>query len=112
MKIWDVGILAASIFHAIVGVTCLTILSIDLRLIHIGLLGIVSLAAAYGLFRRRPWTLWCVFTLSFMATAFTLSMIYYTMGTDILVDAEMAAYLVLTWFFAIYAASKRKRLEF
>lgn len=113
LKVEDGGIFAASIFNAVVGVLCLVVLVLlDFGLIHIGLLGITSLATAYGLFQRRTWALWSLVTVAFMATVFALSMLYYTMGIDILLDAAMIAYMVLTWIFTGYVASKRGKLEF
>ena len=56
--------------------------------------------------------LWSIFAVAFMATVFSVSMLYYTIGSDILMDVAAVAYLVLTWMFAIYVAAKRKKLEF
>jgi hypothetical protein len=109
LKVEDGGIFAAFIFHVVVGVLCFAVLAvIDFRLIHIGLLGIISLATAYGLYRRRVWALWSIFAVAFMATVFS----YYTVGGDIIMDVAAVAYLVLTWIFTIYVAAKRKKLEF
>ncbi|MEM3463265.1 MAG: hypothetical protein QXL91_00165, partial [Candidatus Bathyarchaeia archaeon] len=85
---------------------------VDLRLIHMGLLGIISLATAYGLLRRRFWALWSIFVVTFMATVLAFSMLYYTMGSYILVDVVVTAYLILTWVFTVYVASRRRKLEF
>jgi len=113
LKVEDVGIFAASVFHVAVGVVCFIVLAIvDFGLIHIGLVGVISLATAYGLFRRRLWALWSIFVVSFMATALAFSMLYYTVGGNILTDTAMIVYLVLTWIFTVYVASKRRRLEF
>jgi len=113
LKIESLGLLLATVFYAVAGVVCFVILAtVDYELVHMGLIGIISLATAYGLFRRRGWALWSVFVLFFMNTAFSLAMLYYTMGGDILIDAAMILYLVLTWVATIYLAAKRKKLEF
>ncbi|MEM3578701.1 MAG: hypothetical protein QXL54_00550 [Candidatus Bathyarchaeia archaeon] len=113
LKVEDAGIFAASVFYIAVGIACFVILVlVDLGLIHIGLLGIISLATAYGLFQRRLWALWSLIVVAFMATVLAFSMLYYTMGSDILIDIAMAAYLILTWLFTVYVASKRRKLEF
>jgi hypothetical protein len=113
LKVEDGGIFAAFIFHAVVGLVCFAVLAtIDFGLIHIGLLGIISLTTAYGLYRRRVWALWSIFAVAFMATVFSVSMLYYTFGSDIIMDVAAVAYLVLTWIFTIYVAAKRKKLEF
>lgn len=113
IKFEDGGMLTASVFYAVIGVICLVVLAItDLGLIHIGLLGVISLATSYGLFRRRSWALWSVFAVAIMVTVFAVSMLYFAMGSDILVDAAMAAYLIFTWCFTVYVAARRKKLEF
>ncbi|MBS7647523.1 MAG: hypothetical protein QXK93_00535 [Candidatus Bathyarchaeia archaeon] len=113
IKIEERGFFAASIFHVAVGIACFVVLAVvDLRLIHMGLLGIISLATAYGLLRRRFWALWSIFVVTFMATVLAFSMLYYTMGSYILVDVVVTAYLILTWVFTVYVASRRRKLEF
>ncbi len=113
LTIENIGLLLASIFYAVVGVVCFVILAtMDYELVHIGLIGIISLATAYGLFMRRRWVLWSAFVLFFMNTTFSLSMLYYTMGGNVLIDAAVVLYLVLTWVATIYLAARRKKLEF
>lgn len=113
LKTENIGLLLASIFYASVGVVCFIVLAtIDYKLVHIGLMGIISLATAYGLFRRRRWALWSAFVLFFTNTAFAVSMLCYTMGGDILIDTAITLYLILTWVATIYLAVRRKRLEF
>ena len=107
----NAGLLAASIFNVAVGVLCLAMLFLeDLRLIHMGLMGAISLATAYGLFRKRFWALWTMFVAASMATVFTLSTLYYALRSDILLDAAVIVYMVLTWIFTAYIASKRSKL--
>jgi hypothetical protein len=114
LKTENIDLLLASIFYAITGIVSFGVLAItsEYRLIHIALIGIISLVTSYGLFRRRRWALWSVFMLFFMNTAFTLSTLYYTMGGDILIDTIMILYLALTWVATIYLAARRKKLEF
>ncbi|MEM2419407.1 MAG: hypothetical protein QXL38_00280 [Candidatus Bathyarchaeia archaeon] len=113
LKIEDTGIFAASIFHIAVGITCFVALTtVDHGLIHIGLIGVISLATAYGLLQGRSWALWSIFVATFMATVLAFSMLYYTMGSDILIDTAMIVYTILTWIFTVYVTSKRKKLEF
>lgn len=113
LKFENIGVFAASIFYAVTGVICFLVLAItgEYRLIHMGLIGILSLATAYGLLRRRRWALWSVFVLFFTSTAFAMSMLYYTIG-DVLIDAIMVMYLILTWIITIYLGARRKKLEF
>ncbi|MEM0007439.1 MAG: hypothetical protein QXR89_04135 [Candidatus Bathyarchaeia archaeon] len=113
LKIENIGLLLASIFYTASGIVCIIVLAtVDYELIHIGLIGIINLATAYGLIRRRRWALWSVFVLFFTNTTFTASMLYYTLGSDIIIDTAMILYLILTWVATIYLAARRKKLEF
>lgn len=113
LRFEDGGMLAASAFYAVVGVLCFVVLAVvDFALIHIGLLGVISLATAYGLFRRRSWALWSVYAVAIMVTVFAVSMLYFSMGSNVLMDTAMVAYLFFTWIFTVYVAAERKKLEF
>jgi len=74
------------------------------------LIGAISLATAYGLFRKRFWALWTMFVAASMATVFALSTLYYALRSDITLDAAVVVYMVLTWIFTAYIASKRIKL--
>ncbi len=110
LKIESVGMLAATVFYAVTGIVCLAILAGEM-LIHVALIGILSLAVAFGLFMKRSWAMWFIVILFFTITTFSVSMLYYTMGSDIFLDVTMVAFLVLTWIFTAYTAAKRKKLE-
>jgi len=112
LKIESVGMFAAFVFYAIVGIFSLAVLATsNFELIHIGLIGILNLISAYGLFKKRVWAFWVVVALFFIATTFSASMLYYAFGSDILLDIGAIAYLILTWIFTAYTATKRKTLE-
>lgn len=112
LKIENVGMFAAFAFYAVVGIICFAVLTIvDFRLIHVGLIGILSLITAYGFLKTRVWTLWVVTALFFIATTFSAYMLYFAFEKDLLLDIGMIAYLLLTWVFTAYTAAKRKTLE-
>ena len=112
LKMESVGMSAAFVFYAIVGIACFAVLAIgDFRLIHIGIIGILSLITAYGLFKKRIWTIWVVVALFFIATTFSAYTLYHALEKDLLLDMSMVAYLILTWIFTAYTATKRKTLE-
>lgn len=112
LKIESVGMFASLVFYAIVGMVCFAILTmVDFRLIHIGVMGILSLITAYGLFEKRSWSLWVVVALFFIGTTFSAYTLYCALGKDLLLDISAVAYLVLTWVFTIYVATKRRILE-
>ena len=111
LKIESKGMFTAFVFYAVVGIICFVVLATDLRWIHIGIIGIFSLITAYGLFKKRVWTIWLVVMLFFVTTVFSVYNIYYSLGKDLILDISMIAYLILTWVFTTYAAAKRRMLE-
>jgi hypothetical protein len=111
LKIESRGMFTAFAFYAVVGIVCFVVLTMDFRLIHIGIIGIFSLITAYGLLKKRVWTIWLVAMLFFIATTFSIYNLYYFLGKDLILDISMAAYFILTWVFTAYIAAKRKMLE-
>jgi len=112
LKIENVGMFVAFVFYAVVGIICFAVLAIvDFSLVHIGIIGILSLITAYGLLRSRAWTLWVVVALLFIATTFSAYTFYFAFEKDVLLDVGMIAYLLFTWVFTAYTAAKRKTLE-
>ena len=53
LKVENFGSLATTAFYGIVGIVFLVLLAMSGFPPHIGLMGITSLIAAYGLFRKR-----------------------------------------------------------
>jgi len=96
-------------FYGLAGLILLIMLPLSGFPPHIGLLGITSLIAAYGLLTRRFWTGWLVVVLFFVVTASVIYTLYYILGTDILSSVVMIAYLVLTWFFTAYSMANRQK---
>jgi predicted cobalt transporter CbtA len=109
LKIEDVGMFMALVFYAVAGIICLAILPFTGFQPHIGIMGILSLLTAYGLFGKRAWTIWFVIIVFLIATTFSVAMLYF--GRELLLDISTIAYLILTWIFTIYIADKRKTLE-
>ena len=111
LKIESKGIFTAFVFYAVVGIICFVVLAMDFRLVHIGIIGIFSLITAYGLFKKRVWTIWFIVMLFFIVTAFSAYTLYYFLGKDLILDITMIAYLILTWVFTAYTGAKRKTFE-
>lgn len=112
LKVESVGMFAAFVFYAVVGIICFAVLAIvDFSLVHIGIIGILSLITAYGLLKSRAWTLWVVVVLLFIATTFSAYTLYFAFEKDVLLDVGTIAYLLFTWVFTAYTAAKRKTLE-
>ena len=113
LEIEDFGMFAASVFYTLVGLLCFMVLIIDerARAPHIGIMGILSLITAYGLFKKRNWSLWVVVALFFIGTTFSAYTLYYTLGKELFLGISVVAYLIFTWVFTIYVAAKRRTLE-
>jgi hypothetical protein len=109
LRIENVGMFLALIFYAVAGIICFAVLPMTGFPPHIGIIGILSLLTAYGLFGKRAWTIWLVVILFFTVTTFSAVTLYY--GRDPLLDISMVAYLILTWISTIYIAYKRETLE-
>jgi ABC-type glycerol-3-phosphate transport system permease component len=108
LKIENLGSLATVAFYGIAGIAFLILLPLSGFPPHVGLAGITSLIAAYGLLKKRSWAIWLVVALFFVATTFALVTLYYALATDAVTSAAMLAYVLLTWIFTAYAISKRK----
>ncbi|MGF3522209.1 MAG: hypothetical protein ACQXXJ_03830 [Candidatus Bathyarchaeia archaeon] len=100
--------LASIAFYGLAGLILLIMLPLSNYPPHIGLLGVTSLIAAYGLIKKRFWASWLVAVLFFVVTASVVYTLYYIIGVDVLATVAMGAYLVLTWIFTAYTLSKRK----
>jgi hypothetical protein len=111
LKIENVGMFAAFVFYAVVGIICFVELPMTNFPPHIGIIGILSLITAYGLLKSRVWALWVVISLLFIATTFSAYTLYFAFEKDVLLDVSMIAYLLFTWVFTAYTAAKRKALE-
>ncbi|NWF87186.1 hypothetical protein HXY32_05195 [Candidatus Bathyarchaeota archaeon] len=112
LKMEDAGIFAAAAFYTVVGIISFAVLAVvDFRLVHIGIIGILSLITAYGLFMKRSWSIWLIVMLFFIATTFSVYTLYYFGLQDLIFGLSMLAYLVLTWFFTAYTAAKRTMLK-
>jgi hypothetical protein len=111
LKTENIGTLVTLSFYAIAGIVCLAVLPMTNFPLHIGIIGILSLITAFGLFKKRSWTIWFIFVLFFVVTTHSIYMLYYYSGKDLLLDVSTSAYLILTWIFTAYAAAKRKTLQ-
>jgi hypothetical protein len=100
--------LASIAFFGIAGIIFLIMLPLSGFPPHIGLIGITSLIAAYGLLMQRKWANWIVTALFFVATTFSLFTLYYVIATDALAAVTMVAYAALTWIFTIVVVRKPK----
>jgi hypothetical protein len=96
------GMAATLVFYAVVGVVFPP---------HVGIKSVFSLATAYGTFRKRSWAIWPVIILFFVATTFSVYTLYFYLLSDYVLSIGMILYLIATWVFTGYVASKRRSLE-
>mgnify|MGYP001057386710 CR=1 FL=1 len=117
LKVENPAVLLFSAFYVIVGIVFLFIFAIyNLRLLHLGIIGVLSLIAAYGVFRMEKWAVWLVAALFLLGTTFgtiTLydSIVLQTFEGGLLFHVALIAYLILTVVALIYVAAKRKDFE-
>jgi len=111
IKMENIGVFLALAFYAVVGIVCFVVLPLANFPPHIGIMGILSLITAYGLFKKRVWAVWLVVMLFFIATTFSAFMLYYWFEKDFIFDISMFAYLILIWVFTAYIVAKRKIFE-
>ena len=89
-------------------------LVIDLNMIHVGLLGLLSLITAFGVFKRESWSVWSAFLVFCAGNAFAISLLLnpLTMETlEVLSEIGLIAYLILVWAAMIYLSIKRREFH-
>jgi SNF family Na+-dependent transporter len=111
LKIESRGMFVTSAFYAAVGVIFFVLLVMAGFPPYLGIIGIFSLITAYGIFRKRAWTIWLVMILFFVGTTFSAVMIYYVPEIDYVLSIGVVIYLILTWIFTAYVVVKRKSFE-
>jgi hypothetical protein len=111
LKTLGIQTLVPTVFYGAVGIIFLVLLPLANFPPHIGLTGIISLIAAYGILTKRFWALWLVVALFAVATVFSLYTLYVIAFTNVIVSVSMLVYAVLTWFVTLYIVLKRKPTE-
>ena len=111
LKTAGIRTLAPVAFYGAVGIIFLALLPLANFPPHIGLTGILSLIAAYGIFKKRSWAVWLVVALFAVATTLSLYTLYLIAFTNWIVAISMIAYAVLTWAFTADIVLKRKPPE-
>ena len=107
LKNVNMGKVLPTLFYAIAGILFLVLLPIANYPPHIGLIGIMSLLAAYGLYTRRIWAKWLVAILFFVATAMSLFTVYSILLSNWFISLCMIVYAVLTGYFTYYVIIKK-----
>ncbi len=118
-KIENAGVALFSGFYAVVG--CLLLAYLILTRFaappNIGVLGLLSLTAAYGLIRMSRWSVTLVIALFFIGITFGTTSLYPSVVKEtfnpnlemLLFHLALVAYLVMTTLATIYVVSRRRR---
>jgi hypothetical protein len=106
LKNTSIGTLAPVAFYAGVGILFLALLPLANFPPHIGLTGVMSIIAAYGLFKKRVWAPWVVVALFLIALTITGFTIYFILFSNWLVSLGLIVYLILNFYFMYYTLSR------
>ena len=101
--------LAALAFYFLSGVILLIYLALS-GAPQLGLLGILSLIAVYGIFTKRRWTPWLLIVLLVAASTFSFYTLAVVGFSNALVGASMVGYAVLSWLSALYILLRKTPL--
>lgn len=110
------GILLVSLFYAVVGVVLVSVLLLaNFRLFHVGVLAVLNLILAYGLFKMKKWSVKLLAALFLPQVVFGVITLYSVMGWTLSPVWETTAfnlslilYVVLCFVSLVYVAAKRK----
>ena len=117
LKIESPAVLVFSIFYIVVGVAELFVLvTSNFTVFYIGVLGLLNLFTAYGLFRKKRWSVPLVIALFFLGITFGATTLYYSIVSQtfegaLLFHVALIAYLFMTLVASIYVVAKREKLQ-
>lgn len=110
------GMLLASLFYAVVGVVLVSILVLNsFRLFHVGVLAVLNLILAYGLFRMKKWSVKLLAALFLPQVVFGVITLYSVMGWTFppvwettAFNLSLIVYVILCFVSLVYVLAKRK----
>jgi len=117
LKIESPAVLLFSIFYVVVGVADLFVLvTTNFTVFYIGVLGLLNLFTAYGLFRKKRWSVPLVIALFFIGVTFGATTLYYSITSQTFEGAlvfhiALIAYLIMTLATSIYVIAKREKFQ-
>ena len=118
LKVESRGALAFSVFYAVAGAALVFILVVSNFTAppHLGVLGLLSLITAYGVFRMRKWSVLLVIALFFLGITFGAITLYYsilrqTFEGTLLLRVALIAYLIMTVVAFLYVVAKRENFQ-
>jgi len=110
-------VLVFSIFYVVVGVAELFVLvTSNFTVFYIGVLGLLNLFTAYGLFRKKRWSVPLVIALFFIGITFGATTLYYSIVSQtfegaLLFHVALIAYLLMTLAAFVYVMAKREKFQ-
>lgn len=119
-KIEDPLMFAFSVFYAIAGGAKLYLLILsNFTLGYVGVLGILSLITAYGLIKKKTWTVWLVAILLFSGITFGAITLYASIMIQtfnpslegLLFHLTLIVYIAMTIVASIYILARREKLQ-
>ena len=117
LKIESPAVLVFSIFYVVVGVAEVFVLVMsNFTVFYIGVLGLLNLFTAYGLFRMKRWSVLLVIALFFLGITFGATTLYnsvvlQTFEGALLFHVALIAYLFMTLVTSIYVMAKREKFQ-
>lgn len=118
LKVESLGMFVFSVFYAVVGAALVFILVVSNFTAppHVGVLGLLSLITAYGVFRMRKWSVLLVIALFFLGITFDATTLYYlivwqTFEEALLFYVTLIAYLIMTVVASLYVVAKRENFQ-
>jgi len=117
LRVESLGVLVSSVFYAVAGAALVFILVVsNFTLLHVGILGPLSLITAYGVFRMKRWSVLLVIALFFLGITFGATTLYYsilrqTFEGTLLLRVALIAYLIMTVVAFLYVMAKRKNFQ-
>jgi len=117
LKIESPEVLVFSIFYVVVGVAELFVLvTSNFTVFYIGVLGLLNLFTAYGLFRKKRWSVPLVIALFFIGITFGATTLYYSIVSQtfegaLLFHVALIAYLIMTLAAPVYVIAKREKFQ-
>jgi hypothetical protein len=111
---------AFSIFYAIAGLAKLYLLILsNFTLGYVGVLGILSLATAYGLIKKKSWAVWLIAFLLFSGITFGATTLYTSIMIQtfnpnlggLMFHLTLIVYIIMTIIASVYVLARREKLQ-
>jgi len=106
--------LSFAVFYLISAVFFFYSLVMDPSMIHVGLIGILSLITAFGVFRRERWSVWLAFLVFCIANAFSITTLLNPLTAEIggtILEVTLIVYLIIIWISTFYLIAKREEFS-